>query len=265
MKKKLDAALERHYSLGKEKDRLNDAPLEKDRTLRILKREMPPSPAVVLDIGGANGVYSFPLAQKGYEVHLIDSIPIHIEQAKEYAKNFSSVQLASYSIGDARKIKRENNSADVILLFGPLYHLVLAKDRLKALREAHRVLKKEGSLFITAISRFQSFIDKMHKRTIYSHTDLVKQDLLTGLHPSESCNMDIYFHYPQELKEELRESGFNNVSLIGIEGPVWHRDLIQTLRQNSEGWEQLLDLLELIEEEETILGSSAHMMAIARK
>ena len=55
---------------------------------------MPSAPAVVLDIGGAAGAYAFPLADQGYEVHLIDPVPLHIEQAQEYAKH-TSKQLAS--------------------------------------------------------------------------------------------------------------------------------------------------------------------------
>ncbi len=264
-RKQLDSALERYYALGKERDRLSSASLEKDRTLRILKREMPLPPAKILDIGGAYGVYAFPLAALGYEVHLIDPIPIHIEQAQEYAKNFPSIELASYSVGDARKITREDNSVDAILFFGPLYHLVKSDDRLKALSEAYRTLKQGGILFVAAISRFQSFIDNMHKGVIYSKTELVKQDFLTGLHLSENSKMFLYFHHPQELKEELKESGFTDVSLIGIEGPVWHHDLVQNLQNDRKKWEQLLDLLELIEKEETIIGASAHIMAIARK
>ena len=79
-KPKLDVAIEKYYSKGKEKERLNEHHLERDRTLMILKKLMPPAPAVVLDIGGAAGAYAFPLTCQGYEVHLIDPVPLHIEQ-----------------------------------------------------------------------------------------------------------------------------------------------------------------------------------------
>lgn len=262
---KLDPALERYYSLGREKDRLDTAPLEKARTLRILQKRLPLPPATILDVGGAYGVYAFPLAEQGYEVHLIDPIPVHIEQAQEYAKNFPSAKLASCSVSDARLIARADSSADAILFLGPLYHLVLPNDRLKALNEAYRILKKGGLLFVAAISRFQSLIDNMYKGKIHSKIELVKQDILTGLHQSENSNMCLYFHHPQELVEELKKSKFRDVSLIGIEGPVWHQGLVQDLQNDKKGWKQLLDILELIEGEETIIGASAHMMAIAKK
>jgi len=261
----LDPSLEKHYSLGKERERLQAAIFEKERTLRILKKEMPSPPALILDVGGAYGVYAFPLAGKGYKVHLIDPIPIHIEQAKEYGKNFPEVELANISLGDARNIEKSNDSVDVVLFFGPLYHLIEKEDRLKALNEAYRVLKPGGILFASVISRFQSYIDMMHKEISCSRMDLIKKELLTGLHFSENSKMHIYFHHPKELKDELRKSRFKSISLRGIEGPVWHQESTQNLQHEEKKWEKLLNLLELIEREEAIIGSSAHIMAIAKK
>ena len=143
----LNPTLEKYYFEGGEKNRLVSCVLERERTLKILKKWMPSPPAIVLDIGGAAGAYAFPLTDQGYEVHLIDPIPLHIEQAQEYAKS-TSKQLASYAIGDARKVDRLACSADVVLLFGPLYHLMESNDRLKALTESFRVLKPGGILLL---------------------------------------------------------------------------------------------------------------------
>ncbi len=57
--------------------------LEYLRTLELMERYLPPPPAIVLDIGGASGMYSCPLARKGYEVRLIDPVRKQLEQAKE--------------------------------------------------------------------------------------------------------------------------------------------------------------------------------------
>lgn len=78
----IDPSIDKYYAEGNEKDRLSTHRLEKDRTLQILKKRLPYTPAVILDVGGAAGVYAFPLTETGYEVHLIDPIAVHIEQAK---------------------------------------------------------------------------------------------------------------------------------------------------------------------------------------
>lgn len=261
----MDKSIEKFYMQGSERDRLNTHRLERDRTLRILQRSMPPVPAVVLDIGGAAGAYAFPLAKNGYEVHLIDPVSLHIEQAKEYAQK-NKINLASYTIGDARGVNLPDNFADVILLFGPLYHLFAQADRLQTLQEAFRLLKPNGYLFATAIPRFASFIDSMNKGTIYSKLKIIEQDFTTGIHHKASQDIDFaYLHHPMELKDEILKSGFKNVSIVAIEGPVWHDGIVENLHQDLDGWEQLLALIDRIEMEEAIIGASAHIMALARK
>src|SRR6516162_2727176 len=69
----LEPEIRRYYEAGREAGRLEDpvSRWEKVRTLDLLRRFLPPAPAVVLDVGGAAGVYAFPLAAMGYIVDLI--------------------------------------------------------------------------------------------------------------------------------------------------------------------------------------------------
>src|SRR5215212_5220861 len=127
-----------HYSEGIEQDRLfgGRSQLERVRTQGLLTRHLPPAPAVVLDVGGGPGVYARWLTERGYEVHLVDPVPLHVEQAQG-----ADPKPASATIGDARKLDWPNARVDAVLLLGPLYHLTERDDRLQALREAHRVLR----------------------------------------------------------------------------------------------------------------------------
>lgn len=263
-KSSLDPSLEQFYAGGTERDRLSTHRLEFDRTLRILKNHLPSPPATILDVGGAAGAYAFPLTKMGYQVHLIDPMPLHIDQAKENEKK-SGCKLASCAVGDARKIERADASADAVLFFGPLYHLFEQKDRLSSLREAHRVLKPGGLLFAVGISRFASLMDAMHKGTLYNRLKIIENDFATGEHRKSAGEFSTYLHLPKDLKAELEKSGFENVTLKSIEGPVWEKGVLNNLQQDHAGWERLLDLLEIIESEESILGASAHMMAIGRR
>src|SRR5882672_1484139 len=78
-----------YYNLGKEDDRLRRGPgqLEFARTQELIQRHLPPPPATVLDVGGGSGVYAFWLADLGYDVDLIDAVPLHIEQANAAQQN----------------------------------------------------------------------------------------------------------------------------------------------------------------------------------
>ncbi len=150
-----------HYEGGREAERLLNSvgQLELVRTQELLSRYLPPPPATIFDVGGGTGIYAFWLAQQGYEVHLIDAVPLHIEQARRSSESEPSRTLASMAVGDARQLNREVESVDVVLLLGPLYHLTARSDRIGALREAHRILRDGGIIFAAGISRFASTLD----------------------------------------------------------------------------------------------------------
>ncbi|MBX7066749.1 MAG: class I SAM-dependent methyltransferase [Parachlamydiales bacterium] len=258
--KKMDPDLEKFYSEGKEKDRLSIHQLERERTLHILKKRLPIPPTTILDIGGAAGAYAFPLSKQGYHVHLLDPVALHIEQAKSNPHKLSSIVQ-----GDARSLPFASNMADAVLLLGPLYHLTEHSDRIQALREAYRVLKPNGVLFAAGISRFASLMDYVNKGVILSKIPNVENDLSTGIHKKSDGGFVFgYFHRPEDLKAEVQAAGFSSTTLHAIEGPVWAAKLLDPLYQEPD-FSKYLSLLDSIETEESMIGASAHIMAIARK
>lgn len=153
----------RHYNEANEDTRLRTGwfQLEHARTQELILRHIPPAPACVLDVGGGAGAYACWLAARGYQVHLIDPVPRHIEQAKVASARQEQHPLASAAVGDARKLGQADQTADAVLLLGPMYHLTERRDRVTALREAHRVLRPGGLAWIAAISRFASLLDSL--------------------------------------------------------------------------------------------------------
>ena len=82
----IDPAIESHYGTGYERTRLfpgGTPSLEFVRSMELLDRLLPAPPAHVLDVGGGPGTYAAPLARRGYQVHLVDPVPLHVEQARE--------------------------------------------------------------------------------------------------------------------------------------------------------------------------------------
>src|SRR5262249_59395784 len=72
------------YARGLERDRLisGQGALEFARTRTLLERYLPERPAVVADVGGGPGRYAVWLAERGYRVHLIHPVPLHVEQTR---------------------------------------------------------------------------------------------------------------------------------------------------------------------------------------
>src|SRR5688572_12034036 len=95
-----------YYLEGMEQTRLSSGAglLEYLRTRELLARYLPQPPAVILDVGGGAGVYALPLAIQGYEVHLIDPVPLHIEQATK-ASQEQAAPLRTIEVGDARRLR----------------------------------------------------------------------------------------------------------------------------------------------------------------
>src|SRR5215813_6779926 len=115
--------------------------LELLRTQEIIRRHLPPGPLTIHDVGGGAGAHAEWLANDGHAVHLVDPMPHHVQAAQRLA---SRDRRITAEVGDARHLAAENDSADAVLLLGPLYHLTERSDRLQALAEACRVVRPGG-------------------------------------------------------------------------------------------------------------------------
>jgi ubiquinone/menaquinone biosynthesis C-methylase UbiE len=261
-----------HYATGYEESRLGTGPgqLERTRTQEILTRYLPSAPAKVLDVGGGTGVYSAWLAPLGYDVELLDVVPVHVERARQKFTELG-LETARAKVGDARQLPYASGSADWVLLLGPLYHLPGRDDRLSALREARRVLGPGGGVAVAAISRFASLLDGFFRGFIRdpSFARIIQEDLDSGRHENPTLNPDYfttaYFHHPRELSDELEEAGFVDINLLAVEGPFWCLQDFDETWSKAESRELMLDFLRRIEREESIIGASAHLLALARR
>ena len=157
--------------------------------------------STVYDIGGGIGKYSEWLAENGHDVTMIELAPTAVDYAiKNMKRPYTAI------IGDARKLDLPDQSADVVLLMGPLYHLQNINDRKTALNEAYRVLKKGGLLIAAGISRFSTTtwaLSKYGSENNFIDDDIyinmIRQELETGEHnrPKEYpflLRMPIFIH-----------------------------------------------------------------------
>jgi SAM-dependent methyltransferase len=261
-----------YYQQGSEPNRLNSgaSQLEFMRTREVIARWLERSAAVVLDVGGGPGAYAAWLAALGHEVHLVDPVPNLVAHAQSLQR-VAGRAIATCTVGDARSLSQGDESADVVLLLGPLYHLIDAEDRRRALREACRVLVPGGLLFAAGISRFASALDGLAQDLFAdpAFDAIVRRDLTDGVHENRTGKLEFFttakFHRPEELAAELAATGFSVLSVVGLEGPGWLFPDFEDRWRDPRRRQDLLRIARALESEPSIQAVSAHILAVARR
>jgi SAM-dependent methyltransferase len=204
------------------------------------------------------------------EMKLVDPVAELVAHAKSL-RGSGIREIASCRVGDARSLDRSEQSADVVLLLGPLYHLIDAEDRRQALREAHRVLVPGGLLFAAAISRFASALDGLAQDLFADPVfdQIVKRDIADGIHENRTGKLELFttakFHRPDELAAEVRAAGFSMLSIVGLEGPGRLFADFNERWQDPRRRDDLLRIARALESEPSIQAVSAHILAVARR
>lgn len=262
------------YNAGAEIGRLEHGlgKIEFYRTKEILA-EYIKNGSVIYDIGGGIGIYSAWLSKQNNEVHLLELAENAVNYAKE---NMMCGCRFIAETADARQIERPNNSADVVLLMGPLYHLQDVKDRAAALSEAYRVLKNGGLLIAAGISKFSSTTWAL---SVYGENndyiddpiffDMLRGELTTGNHnrPKEYPYLiaESYFATPKSFSAEIKNSGFEIVNSHAVEGCIWFTPHLDEKWEDKASRERLLEILRLTQHDEEIIGMSPHFLVAAQK
>lgn len=124
-------------------------------TIHVLEDLIPPH-ANLLDIGAGTGRYSFFYAEKGHKVTALEFADTNVDILKSKQEALPYENLAIQQ-GDARDLSSfADNSFDMVLCMGPLYHLGERQDQQQCIREALRVLNSGGILALAYINKHAS-------------------------------------------------------------------------------------------------------------
>lgn len=115
-------------------------------TMRYIEKYLRPGMRI-LEIGAATGRYSHTLARMGYRVDAIELVQHNIDIFRQLTQAGEDVTIRQ---GDARDLSvLTDETYDLVLLLGPMYHLFTVEDQLQALSEALRVTR-QGGILMTA-------------------------------------------------------------------------------------------------------------------
>jgi ubiquinone/menaquinone biosynthesis C-methylase UbiE len=262
----LPAEIIRHYERQRpESTRITEGfgTLERERTREVLGRHLPRPPARVIDVGGGEGVHARWLADRGYDAHLVDPVPAHVAAADG----------APYTaaLGDARALECEDETFAAALVLGPCYHLVERDDRVLALREARRVVRAGGVIFVAAVSRYASLFDGLARGYLFDDEFLaiVERDLRDGVHRNDDDRphwfTTAYFHRPDELVREAVDAGLAVRELVGLEGMAGWQQHLAARWEHAADRERILAAARATESAPELAGLSAHLLLVAER
>lgn len=141
----------------------------------------------------------------------IELVEKNVNQIKEKTNDIIQIQVFQGNALDLSIIK--DKSYDVVLCFGPLYHLEKIEDRMKCISEVKRVCKDNGKIFFAFIS---------NDMVIVSESFLYNSNFSLG----DSYNYKTFkvvdfpfvFHTVDDCRKLLQDSKLNIIGEVAVDG-----------------------------------------------
>lgn len=212
----------------------------------------------ILDVGAGTGRYSVQLAEEGYDVTAVELVRYNLGILKSKKSRVKAFQ------GTALNLSRfQDNSFDMVLLFGPMYHLFTKEDKVKALREASRVVKPEGVVLVAYCMNEYSVLTYGFKE---NH---IKECLADSRYTKDyHCicrEADLYDYVRLEDISAYNEAAqLRRLKIVAADGPAnYMRKILNSM--DEETFHHFMEYHFATCERPELLGASAHTLDIVRK
>ena len=211
----------------------------------------------ILEIGAGTGVHSLYLASKGHDVTATDIVPKHFNKIKE---NASKLDLnINVRMEDALALKINENSYDAVLLAGPIYHINNKSDKEKAIREASRVCKEGGVVFIDYLPIVHGLVQMCLRYPEYLE-GCTEEDI-----DKLNCKDDIFsYDMAEDIEEMAHNCGIKHTKVYGTDGITrFIRNDINSFKGNKLA--KWIDIVFRLSQDRSIVGLSEHAMLVGYK
>lgn len=215
------------------------------------------SPVKILDIGAGTGRYSVALSREGFDVTAVELVKHNIEILRAKHENVKTWQ------GDARDLGfLDNDTFDVTLLFGPMYHLHGEENKLKALTEARRVTKNGGIILVAYVMNEYSVISYCFKE--HKWAEVAAKDGLSPDFHIKATEEDLYDYVRiSDIDDLNKKAGLERIKIISADGAAdfMRRELNE---MSEDEFKAFCDFQLAIAERQDLVGAGSHTVDILK-
>ena len=216
----------------------------------------------ILEIGAGTGAYSLYYANKGYKVDAIELSISYVEVFKSKITKDLDVNVIQGNAVDLSVYK--DNTFDITLCLGPLYHLFKEEETTSAIKEAIRVTKPGGKIYLAFILFDLTMLTWGFKeKNVYENYGENKQ-ISENFKPNNAEELIFNMRYFEDIKKLIKSFNLKTINYVATDGIG--RVIKDEINQMSEEEYNLYIKYHLsICEREDLIGYSGHILAILEK
>ena len=215
----------------------------------------------ILEIGAGTGRYSVTLAKEGYAVTAVELIAHNLDILRSKLDGTEPLRALQGNALDLSCL--EDNTYDVTLLLGPMYHLYTKEDQLRALSEAVRVTKPGGRILAAycmnepTVIMYVFGLNKLH--------EVMDLDMLTEDWHCISVPKDLFqLMRTEDIAALNREVPVRRIKHVATDGATnYNRDFIDAM--DNETFDKWMEYHFAICERQDLIGASHHTLDILQK
>ena len=233
--------------------------LEYYTTMNYIHRYAHPG-SKILEVGAGTGRYSVSLAKEGMDVTAVELVESNLAVLKENSKGIGNICSLQ---GDATDLGRfEDNTFDMTLVFGPMYHLYESDEINRAIDEAIRVTKPGGVIMYAFISVFAI----MYANYFYGNWSSGQSLNFSDDYRVKHFKEQLFTGYDvTEFEDLFREKPVEWITTAGVDGLLEPIEKRPDFSIPDEDFKAFAEWYLHFSEKRELLGNTNHLLYICKK
>ena len=218
----------------------------------------------ILEIGAATGQYTFVCAKFGTDITALELSKDNVSKLRQKCQDSELKNKITVLQGDGKDLTRfGDNSFDIVLNMGPIYHLRTNEEKIQTVTESLRVLKRNGLLFLAYLSKYAVFYNQISRNP--ENIDWNAQNNVLELGCSYNDPRDVFFFIsPTEIVKILDNFDIQIEKHLATDG-ISHLLPEMVNKLDSKSYKTWMKYHLRNCEDPTLLGYSIHNLLIIRK